>query len=165
MRLPGYDYTSTGAYFVTVCTAGRRCIFGEIDDGEMCLGQLGRIVWERWTALPQHYPNVRLDAFVVMPNHIHGIILLERDRPRNVGAGLKPAPTRGLAEIVRGFKTFSSRAINSLRSTPGQAVWQRGYYDRIVRDEVEMVRIQQYILDNPLRWADDSENPNKRGGS
>jgi putative transposase len=124
----------------------------------MRLSQQGRIVWEHWIALPQHYPNAQLDAFVAMPNHVHGIILLNHRRLADVGTGFKPAPTHGLPEIVRAFKTFSSRAINAVRGTPGQPVWQRSYYDRIIRDEEEMARIQQYILDNPRKWANDREN-------
>jgi REP element-mobilizing transposase RayT len=114
--------------------------------------------WNAWADLPQHYLNVKCDAFVIMPNHIHGIILL---REFNVGAGLKPAPTRrhGLPEIVRALKTFSARRINEIRRTPGASVWQRNYYEHVVRNDDELLCIREYILNNPMRWDNDRENP------
>jgi len=122
------------------------------------LNDLGKIVDKCWDDLPNHYPHIELDTFVIMPNHIHGIIMLHDD----VGAGLKPAPTRkrhGLPEIVRAFKTFSSRHINQIRDTTGTPVWQRNYYEHVIRDETSLNDIRQYIIDNPLRWENDEENP------
>ena len=114
-RLCGYDYSRAGAYFVTTCTHGRTNLFGKIVKHEMRLNVYGRMVQEVWNGLPGHYPHVALDAFVIMPNHIHGIVVLATP----VGAGFKPAPTpksastprHGLPEIVRAFKTFSARQI------------------------------------------------------
>jgi len=115
IRLRGYDYSQAGAYFVTICTQNRKCLFGEIVGVEMQLNDAGKILQMTWDALPNHYPHIELDECVVMPNHFHSIIILA-----NVGAGLKPAPTRhGLPEIVRALKTFSSRRINELRQTAG----------------------------------------------
>ena len=108
---------------------------------------------------------MNLDEFAVMPNHVHGIINLTEAINPDVGAGLKPAPTtleakhHGLTEIVRGFKTFSSRRINQIRSTPGNAVWQRNYYEQVIRDESALHRMREYIVDNPLKWDEDAENP------
>jgi hypothetical protein len=121
VRLKGYDYSQTGAYFVTVCTYNRACLFGSVVDSLMVLNEVGRYVQATWDGLPGHYSGAELDAFVVMPNHVHGIIVLGDA----VGAGLKPAPTRrhGLSEIIRGFKTFSARAINVSRNMPGTPVW------------------------------------------
>ena len=125
----------------------------------------GLIVSRCWFDLPKHYPQMNLDEFVVMPNHVHGIINLTEAINPDVGAGLKPALTtletqgHGLPEIVRGFKTFSSRRINQLRSTPGNAVWQRNYYDHVIRDEASLHRIREYIVGNPPKWAEDPENP------
>ena len=144
MRLPGYDYAQPGAYFVTICTRDHASLFGAIADGMISLTVRGRIVRNTWLRLPEHYP-VELDAFVVMPNHVHGIIVIP-----SVGAGFKPAPT--LSEIVRAFKTFSARRI-------GHPVWQRNFYEHIVRSEAALERIRQYIVDNPARWAFDRENP------
>ena len=112
--------------------------------------------------LTDHYQNIKLDKFIVMPNHIHGIIILmDMD---DVGAGLKPAPTDltkyyPLSEIIRAFKTFSARHVNELRKTPGIPVWQRNYHEHIVRNENELNRIREYIMNNPLRWQYDRENP------
>ncbi len=163
IRLKGYDYTQTGAYFVTICTQNRECLFGEIVDGFMRLNGLGAVVRACWHDLPHHYARVKLDAFVVMPNHVHGIIVLTH---KTVGAGFKSAPTitmtvknHGLPEIVRAFKTFSSRRVNEIRNTPGTPVWQRNYYETIIRNEESLNHIRKYITNNPLRWATDRQNP------
>ena len=165
LRLPGYDYSQPGAYYVTVVTNQRHCLFGGVVYGEMRLNLCGQTVMECWDDLVRHYPYVRQDKFVVMPNHVHGILVLNDA----VGAGLKPAPTtyrrHGLSEIVRGFKTFSSSRINALRNTPGAPVWQRSYYDHIIRDEGELARVQEYIYDNPLQWELVIENPANRMGT
>ena len=168
IRIKGYDYARPGAYFITVCTRNREFMFGAVVNGKMRLNELGRIVESTWRDLPNHYPNLKLDAFTVMPNHVHGIIIIT-----DVGAGLKPAPTNatnqqsirrhGLPEVVRAFKTFSSRRINALRGTPGVPIWQRNYYDHVVRSEETLNRIREYITTNPLRWALDRENPNAKG--
>ena len=157
VRLRGYDYTQAGAYFVTICAHNQVGMFGDVLHGEMRLNLYGQAVVECWNDLRNHYPYVRLDAFVVMPNHMHGILELIDD----VGTGLKPAPTQRhpLSEIVRGLKTFSSRRINQLRHSPGVPVWQRNYYEHVVRNESDLDAIRNYILDNPSKWTDDKENP------
>jgi putative transposase len=159
-RLKEYDYSQPGAYFITICTKKRECLFGEIEDGQMRINDLGEIVQLSWLDLPRHYLNLQLDAFVIMPNHVHGIIVVE-----DVGAGLKPAPTvlenkkYPLSEIVRAFKTFSSKGINKLRNMPRKPVWQRNYYEHIIRKDESLNKIREYIETNPLRWALDRENP------
>jgi putative transposase len=162
IRLKDYDYSQTGAYFVTVCTKDRGCLFGEIADGLMCLSPLGKIVQACWDDLPRHYPHVESDAFVIMPNHIHGIIVLGAGSIAR--AGFKPAPTvtdkrHSLAEIMRAFKTFSSRRINERHNSPGTPVWQRNYYEHVIRNEDDLAEIREYITDNPLKWEVDGENP------
>lgn len=190
IRLPCYDYTRSGAYFITIVTHARECLFGEVADGKVRLNEHGSIVRAAWDDLPNHYGYVVLDAFVVMPNHIHGIIVLTDDDDVIVGAGLKPAPTpvmtqydrgihyidnngraglkpaptpkirrHGLPEIVRAFKTFSARHINELHRIFGLSVWQRNYWEHIIRDGNEMDRIRHYIEINPVRWEKDRENP------
>ncbi len=162
IRLKGYDYSQAGAYFVTVCTHNREYLFGNIINGEMILGAYGKIVEKVWYNLTGHYQNIKLDTFTVMPNHIHGIIvLIDVD---DVGAGFKPAPTDltkyyPLSEIIRAFKTFSARHVNELRITPGIPVWQRNYHEHIVLNEKELNLIREYIMNNPLRWQYDRENP------
>ena len=161
IRLPGYDYAQPGAYFVTLCTHDREALFGEVMADAMRLNPYGEIVSMVWQDLPRHYPRVELDAFVIMPNHVHGIIVLNDDD--GVGAGLRPAPTltkrHPLSEIVRAFKSFSARRINALRATPGVPVWQRNYYEHIIRNELEWDAIRKYIDLNPDRWALDHDHP------
>ena len=170
LRHPTYDYASPGAYFITTVTKGRLHLFGDVIGGKMRLNEFGEIVDLTWHDLPNHVAGILLDAFVVMPNHVHGIIVITDDNTNvgagSVGAGSEPAPTEpahvnkrhGLPEIVRQLKTFSARRINQLRQTPGVAVWQRGYHDRIIRDDREWAAIRAYILDNPRRWAEDRNN-------
>ena len=188
IRLQGYDYTRQGAYFVTICTRNRACLLGDIVEGRMHLSEAGRLAQVAWEYLPHHYPHVQIDVWVIMPNHMHGIVILTKEQatdddmrvgadPKtdvgaiskiNVGAGFKPAPTiptrHGLSEIVRAFKTFSARRINALHNTVGAPFWQRNYYEHIIRNQSALDRIRQYIADNPARWSEDLENPAVRDG-
>jgi putative transposase len=173
IRLKGYDYTQPGAYLVTICTKDRLCLFGEVVDGEMRLNPWGEIVREEWLKTAQIRPYVRLheDEFVVMPNHVHGIIWIMDDDV--VGAWRRRAPTadhdatleRFGAPYPVPFLPLSVRSnpphkrINALRNTPGVPIWQRNYYEHIIRNEDALNRIRQYIVDNPVRWASDRENP------
>ena len=153
-------------------------MFGRVDNGIMILNVFGHIVQNCWMDLPNHYPNLRLDAFIIMPDHIHAIFVIENDNaittvetglkpvsaiPSSQETGLKPVSTNakrhGLFEFVRAFKTFSSRRINELRKTPGTPVWQIRFYDHIIRDPDSLTKIQEYILNNPINWAIDTENP------
>jgi putative transposase len=170
IRLGSYDYSYPGAYFVTVCAARRGLLFGWISDSRVLENANARIVRDCWLDLPNHYPHVSLDTFVVMPDHIHAIIvLLDTHRVGDVRAGLKPAPTdgdavedagvrHGLPEIVRALKTYSARRINATRGTPGASVWQRGYYERSVRNERELDLTRKYITSNPRNWRTDREH-------
>ena len=163
IRLKDFDYSQPGAYFVTVGTRDREILFGDVVDGESRLNDAGSMVQEVWHDLPKHYAEIELDSFVVMPNHVHGIVALHDDRSGR--AGLKPAPTKtrpGLPEIVRAFKTFSARSVNGLRGTQGLSVWQRNYYEHVIRVETELARIREYIKNNPLQWELDRENPLRR---
>ena len=168
IRLKGYDYSQAGAYYVTICVQGRKCLFGDIVVGQMQLNDAGRICISVWNDLPQHYQNMALGKYVVMPNHFHGIVILNgmlNGTPvgaglsvgagSSVGAGLKPAPTHGLSEIIRAFKTFSARKINAQNKTPGVKLWQRNFYERIIRDNDEYQYIAEYIKNNPTNWKDD----------
>ena len=175
LRLKDYDYSQAGAYFVTLCTHLRECIFGSVDRSILRLSDAGLVAKQIWNELPVHYPRVSLDAFIVMPNHVHGVIMFS-DEDRFVPKEpmeRTPQPGRvkmhALPEIVRAFKTFSARAINKHRHSEGESVWQRNYYEHVVRDEKDLNRIRQYIADNPARWSEDSNNPvtwpqNRRGG-
>ena len=139
-RLPGYDYATPGAYFITTCADGFRCLFGRIEDGMWRPNRLGEIVEECWLQLRTHYPAIDLDEFAVMPNHFHGVVHLQDGAP-------------SLVELVRGFKTFSARRINTVRHSPHTRVWQRSFHDRIVRSDTDLQRIRAYISDNPGNWA------------
>ena len=176
IRLKGYDYTQAGAYFVTVCAHGRECLFGEVAEGEMRLNDYGRIVASTWEWLAEQYPYVELDEWVVMPNHVHGIVVMVDDTGRGESptdedvlstrrGGSRPAPTadkpkrKPLGQLIGSFKTVSAKRINQMRAAPGAPVWQRNYYERIVRNERALNAIRQYIANNPLKWALDRDNP------
>jgi REP element-mobilizing transposase RayT len=164
VRLKGYDYAGSGAYFVTICTQNHECLFGEIRDGRMILNDAGRMVQSLWDELPRHFPNVELDTFVVMPNHVHGIIWII-----DVGRGTAcRAPTverfgqpvaHSLPTIIRSFKSAVTKCVNAQRGTPGLPIWQRNYYEHIIRNDDELNRICEYIVNNPARWDNDVENP------
>ena len=144
-RLPDFDYSQPGSYFVTMVIQHRQAILGCVVDGQMILSEPGQIVQKTWDDLPTHYPGIHLDGFVVMPNHVHGLItIIDSKYP--------------LTEIIRGYKSFSARGINLARNEQGQPVWQRSFYDHIIRDEKEFQKILDYIETNPIRWDEDGEN-------
>ncbi len=162
IRLRGYDYTQAGAYFVTICTYQRECLFGEIMNEEMVLNELGVIANECWRALPEHFPRVELGAFVVMPNHVHGIVIITESKVgaqhaaplRQQSINVKPG---SLGAIVRSFKAAATRRIGREQGISG--IWQRNYYEHIIRNEVGLHRITAYIEANHANWETDSENP------
>ena len=155
LRLPEYNYSQASAYFVTRVVKGRKPIFGKVVDEEVELNECGKVIENAWLDLPNHYEHVSLDEFIVMPDHVHGIMIITHTEANGVGAGLKPAPTKRYAdgEAVRAFKTFSARRINQKRRTPGTPLWQRGYFDHVIRNEDDLNRLREYILTNPLRWT------------
>jgi REP element-mobilizing transposase RayT len=144
LRLASYDYALPGAYFFTACIAGRACLLGSVVDDRMVLNAFGDAVRRCWDELPHHVPGTGLDAFVVMPNHVHGIIL--HDPPLHLGIAI------GL------FKSASGRMFNEVRRTPGERVWQRGYFEHVIRNDAELTDLRRYVTENPLRWALDREN-------
>ncbi|MBX3047159.1 MAG: transposase [Anaerolineales bacterium] len=160
-RLAHYDYASAGAYFFTICTNDRQHLLGSIIAEGVQLTPAGEIAKRTWLDLPQHYSLIKLDEFIVMPNHVHGILWLT-EKPyqlQAVGEGLRPSPTNtqrqpGLTELIRAFKSFSAREINKLRKTTG-SVWQRGFYEHIVRNDNDLYQHRAYIQNNPLKWTID----------
>jgi REP element-mobilizing transposase RayT len=164
LRLKGYDYSQAGAYFVTICAKDRKHLFGRILGETMEANTYGHIVEESWRDIPNHGRGVELDEFILMPNHIHGIVVIFDDIP-SVGVGSEPVPTKrhSLSEIIRGFKTFSARRINEIRATPGTPVWQRGFFEHIIRNEKSLTHIREYITSNPQRWMLDKEIPDHQG--
>lgn len=168
LRLPGYDYAQVGAYFITVCAQDRACIFGEVVDGEMRLNQAGRMVHDEWLRTEAIRSEVRLDVFQVMPNHFHAIVMITGQAPSTgvtpdgVGAHgrapLRRAP-KSLGSLVAGFKSAVTKNVNQMRGTPGQRLWQRNYYEHVIRHDRELDATRQYIVDNPAKWAEDRDNP------
>ena len=188
IRLKGYDYFQAGAYFITICTHARRNFFGSLTNGKMLLNENGIIAQECWHALPDRFRRIELDAFVFMPNHIHGIIFIVAAQfiaPNNrtevdskltgegamnhAGGTMNRAATQGgvinrtpkLGEVIRAFKAVASRKIRL--SGLKEFKWQNNYYEHVIRDEDSLNKIRQYIMTNPLRWEIDRENPLKKG--
>lgn len=147
LRLRDYDYSQAGAYFITVCTGQRLCHLGSVVDGAVQLAPPGHIVQSTWEGLPERFAGIELDAMVVMPNHLHGIVLLP------------DAPSHPLGAVVRAVKAASTRLIR-VAGFPSFA-WQRNYYEHVIRNEKELERIRDYIATNPLRWHLDRENPDR----
>ena len=191
IRLKGYDYTSPGAYFITICTYQRQCLFGEIINGEMQLNKCGQIAAECWNEIPNHFRQTKLDNYVIMPNHIHGILVITDtprrgmampcpyDRPRPHGRGMAlPCPygrqqdtqplikrqfgkpiAQSIPTIIGSFKSAVTKRINIVRHAKGTPVWQRNYYDHIIRDDASMQHIRHYIQNNPRSWQSDQLHP------
>jgi REP-associated tyrosine transposase len=226
IRLPHFDYTSGAAYFVTLCTLNRACLFGEVIDGAMQLNEAGRVAEAEWVRTAEMRPHAALDEFVVMPNHLHGIVVLRKDlvaqwrdadgaarsaagaphtnegvregqgvrsTPLRDGesmvpgsaevvsgspAGVRSTPLRdgetnrgdgqrslraprsgSLGSVLAGYKAAVTRALATLPSVAGASVWQRGYYEHVIRNDEDLDRIRRYITENPARWDLDRENP------
>ena len=163
VRLRGPDYTEPGAYFVTLCTRDRRCAFGEVTLDGVQLTPVGETVTEEWSRSADLRAEVELDVFVVMPNHIHGIVVISDISPqsglRAHGRAPLHRPAPSLGALVAGFKAATTSHVNRLAGTPGAPVWQRNYYEHIIRSDKELERVRQYIAENPGRWAEDPENP------
>ena len=171
-RLQGYDYSQSGAYFVTICTAGRAHLFGEIVDGEMVLNDYGRTAETCWAEIPDHHPTADIDLYVIMPNHVHGIIVIDDDIVSSTGgrdvsrpyenadvgtpymASVSPKtdqkhPTLGT--IIGTYKAAVTRKIHH----PDLKIWQGRYHDHIIRNEKSLNKLREYVLYNPARWEDD----------
>lgn len=161
IRLRDYDYTLAGAYFVTMVTRDRKCLFGDVVDGEIRLNHWGWTVHDEWKKSAEIRKEIELDAFVVMPNHVNGIIVITDALERATGQSpLQSGPTRrSLGSFVGGFKSAVTKRISELCGSPRTPVWQRNYFEHVIRNEQSLQRIRQYILDNPARWEFDQENP------
>lgn len=169
IRLPGYDYTQAGAYFVTICAHERQCCFGNIENEQMRLNGMGEIVLAQWQQTAALRAHVLLGECVVMPNHFHGILILTEaatgdtaSRALTSGVEQFGKPIAGsLPTLIRAFKSAVTKSINQYRDTPSAPVWQRNYYEHIIRNEADYRRIAEYVSDNPRRWAEDSLNPDR----
>jgi len=155
LRLRGYDYSSPGAYFVTVCASSH--LFGRVRAGEMIPNRSGEIARECWTSIPKHFTYVRIDAFVVMPDHVHGILILRDRYPRTHAIGrISPG---SLGAVVRSFKSAVASRINSLRGARIGGIWQRNYFDEIICSRDDLDRVRRYIRDNAARWERNRTRP------
>ncbi len=180
MRLKNYDYAQTGAYFVTICSQNRECLFGNIIDGEMKLNECGEIAESCLKEIPEHFNCVGMDYMIVMPNHVHFILNINDDGDGKERRGIRRgvacyAPTNNtqnnnyyskiapkhntLSTIIRSFKSAVTKQINQKRNVSGMPVWQRNYFERVIRDEKELFKIRYYIQNNPMEWDIDNENP------
>jgi len=185
IRLRGYNYSLPGAYFVTVCAYRKQMLFGEIISGQMRMSHVGRVVETRWLSLPDHFDYVTLDEFVIMPNHFHAIAMVLGDdidrtidgsdryvddvvgaRHASPGDDACVVPTgprpRSLAALIGSFKSAVTKQVHEAGYGLGSPVWQRNYYEHIVRDEASLNRIREYISANPVRWEFDRENPERK---
>ena len=192
IRLQSFDYGSAGAYFITICCYEKQHLFGEVLEDKIRLNEMGLIVGEEWQRSEEIRAEMTMDAFVIMPNHIHGIVFIQSERVKklriggnvsdessptttfiaNVGAHGR-APLHGdtandsmhrkpksLSSFVAGFKSVCTKRINLLRNTPRLSVWQRNYYEYVIRNEADLDRIRSYIRTNPKRWTNDKYHPN-----
>ncbi|MFH1857180.1 MAG: transposase [Candidatus Omnitrophota bacterium] len=159
-RLSNYDYSNNGYYYITICTDNRVEWLGNILDDQMTINPYGIICQQCWMDLPNHYNNLFLDAYIIMPNHIHGIIIINNLDKRE---DYKPSPTDklySLSEIIRGFKTFSSKRINEIIKTHNKFKWQRSFHDHIIRNDKSLHNTREYIINNPITWEKDENNIN-----
>ncbi len=174
IRLKEYDYAQPGAYFVTVCTYQRECLLGRIESGQVVLSDAGEMARSVWDGLPERFPSIGLDECVVMPNHVHGIVLVGAQfiAPDPKDGLTRHAP--GLGEIVRAYKATVTRLVRRrgdgatdpgavdkgvIHHAPTGFGWQRGFYEHVIRNEQELMALREYILGNPSRWDDDENNP------
>jgi REP element-mobilizing transposase RayT len=163
IRLKDYDYSSAGYYFVTIVSYKRKNIFGEIIDGQNNLNPLGMIIEKTWQEIPEHFPYVEVDSHIVMPNHFHGIVIINEVGAQHVVGAQHAEPLREikpqpLGLIVRSFKSAVTKRVHDLDLFVGEKIWQRNYYEHIIRNEDDHQQIADYIETNPLNWEYDHEN-------
>ena len=171
IRFGGYDYSAEGFYFVTVCAKGRICCFGDVRNGELNLNEVGKEAQKEWLRTGEIRRNVLLDEFIVMPDHVHGIICIQYQikssdsaseethcsaslrRPDNAHQNKFGPQSNNLSSIIRGFKSAATKTIH-LKFPAAHFAWQSGFYDRIIRNEAELNKIREYVINNPAKWAE-----------
>jgi|SRR6185369_6962086 len=170
VRLRSYDYSSDGAYFITICTFQKEPILADIVNGAAHLKSPGEIVQEEWLKSAQIRPEIDLDEFIIMPNHLHGIVFINDPvgahgmRPESGGFEMRAhsrtplhRAAKSLGSFIAGFKSACTKRINEARNTAGVSVWQRNFHERIIRNDEELHSLRNYILTNPVRWEGDGE--------
>lgn len=179
IRLKDYDYDQPGAYFITICSQNRECLFGNIIQNQLQLNQYGQIIEQVWNYLPDQFPHLDIDAAVIMPNHFHGIVIITDTCRDLVSKSLSKSLSRPqsksdhqlterpfyeqktkLGKIIAYFKYQTTKFINQKRNSVGVKVWQSNYYEHIIRNEKTLAILQNYIIENPLRWEIDQLHPN-----
>ncbi|MBN2425140.1 MAG: transposase [Calditrichaceae bacterium] len=171
IRLKGYDYSQPGWYFITICVQNREMLFGDMVDGKIILNDAGELVKNEWIKTDSIRENINIDYYVIMPNHMHGIIqiiempdivgahgyvpLQQRNMPQRQTEQFGKSTQNSIPTIIKLFKSTTTKQINRLQNTPGLKIWQRNYYEHIIRNELELNRIRQYIIENPLKWKND----------
>jgi REP element-mobilizing transposase RayT len=181
IRIPGYDYSQKGWYFVTICINHYELLLGDVVDGEMVLNEIGKLVVYHWIRLPQHFKHIELDQYQIMPNHLHGIIhiirkmtndgdntvgamhsnLNNQTRQNNIAGNASPVQRLhgtipgSLGAIMQNFQSITCRKIHKINKTLGSRLWQRNYWEHVIRDENDLNRIRDYIINNPLKWPED----------
>ncbi len=158
IRLQGYNYAQIGFYFVTICVQNKECLLGDIKQGLMNLNPASKMVRKIWLQLPQRFANIDLDEFVIMPNHFHGLISISINNEPEKQFSVK------LSEVIGAFKSMTTHQyIQGVKQYNWQRfqgkLWQRNYYEHIIRDEFSLNNFRQYIIDNPIKWENDQENP------
>ena len=166
IRLKGFDYSTDGAYFLTICVRNRECLLGEIQDGKMLLNDYGKIVRDVWEGLPKQVLDIDLDEYVIMPNHFHAILVIDKSiDSANIYDKLDVNEAKDrrkmlLPKVVGRFKMLAAKAINQRREIEG-AFWQRNYYENVIRSEEDLQRIREYIVNNPMQWEMDEDYPDQ----
>lgn len=157
IRLQSHDYASPGDYFITICTYEREPMFGAIHEGEMYLNEWGTIVDKSWQDLGQYFSHIHLSSWVVMPNHVHGIVCIDQypESHFKIDRKFSDAVPGSISAIVGSFKSATTRKINQIRQNSGATIWQRNYHEHVIRDEISRAKIQDYIIENPRSWRDD----------
>ena len=168
-RLQNYDYSRAGYYFVTICTQNRQELFGEIIDSQMITNAAGEMLAEAWCELPKFYHGIRIDQFQIMPNHVHGIIVLVGEGPRAVPEGPCAVPTLSLSDVLQRFKSLTTRLyIQGVKKEGWEPFdtkfWQRSFFEHVIRNEKSLNKIRAYIRDNPLNWESDKDNLTNQEG-
>jgi REP element-mobilizing transposase RayT len=184
IRLRGHDYSGGGAYFITICAQDKKCLFGRVAEGEMVLNEAGQSIQRVWEDLPHRFPTVVLDAFQLMPNHLHGILVipgagLESALASATGAPIvQPGPkaagtasqgtasrTPTMGGVVGAFKSIATIEVNRIQSCVGRRLLQENFYEHIIRSVDSLEKIRGYIRQNPVRWCEDPENPDRLPGN
>ncbi|WP_354636227.1 transposase [Planktothricoides raciborskii] len=180
IRLKGYDYSQSGFYFITICCYQRECLFGDIIHSQIILNNFGELVKKEWLKSAEIRQEIKLGEFVIMPNHFHGIVIINQTNnnynhvhTNDVGANgrsplqeIQSSPQqismtpKSLSSLIAGFKSATTKKINIIRNTPKTPVWQRNYYDHIIRNDESLERIREYVQNNHLSWENDQLHPN-----